>query len=203
MLSDLVAACERAWNDIKFVNPEIPPVMIVVGPGGKNKLGHFAPNRWAVREFDEETIVHEVLVSADYLDRKAEDIFCTLLHEAAHALNNTRALKDVSGNRHNKKFVGACLELGMIPPEKPSPSIGWSAAVLAPDTIRLYEKSITHIDEMLMANRIVKLKEDDKEPTSWKLACKCDLSFRVSKKFKESGCVPQCNLCNSDFELQE
>lgn len=82
--SALVASLERAWAAIAARHPDLPSAVIVVAPGSGRrraelKLGHFAAGRWDVAG----NTNPEVLVGGEGLQRGAQDVLGTLLHEAA------------------------------------------------------------------------------------------------------------------------
>src|ERR1700733_10562265 len=55
---ELVAALDRAWNDIRRRHEEVPPVVLLVGPSPsrprakRRTLGYFAPVGWSVPRSD-------------------------------------------------------------------------------------------------------------------------------------------------------
>src|SRR4051794_3091802 len=123
--AELVSALEAAWSAIRANHQEVPAVVIIVGSGTATKqakYGHFAPTRW---QHGEQALA-EVLISGEGLKRPVEEVFTTLLHEAAHALANTRGIKDTSrqGRWHNQKFAELANELGLDTTK--DPRIGWS-----------------------------------------------------------------------------
>ncbi|MCA1679383.1 MAG: hypothetical protein LC777_10760 [Actinobacteria bacterium] len=108
----LVAAVEHAWQQIRDRHPDLPRVQIVIGQGSGHRggllLGQLAPERWQPTGPNE--LVHELLVGGEGLARGADDVFTTLLHEAAHALALSRQIADSrDGRYHNQRLptVGA------------------------------------------------------------------------------------------------
>jgi hypothetical protein len=204
--SEMVRACEDAWRDIQMHNPDVPRAMIIVGSGGRQAptlYGHFAPDRWA----SEGASVHEVLLVAEHLNRGAEAVFTTLLHESVHGIAVARGIKDCSGKRHNKRFAGLCLEVGLVPPEKPSKALGFSAATLSYEAVHeTYPGTIANLDSVLRSHRKLTLNETEKKKTSWKAECQCGVSIRVGKKLYD-GFEPilaiLCNFCDSQFVVQD
>lgn len=127
--AELVSALEAAWAAIRVNHNEIPAVVIIVGSGTATKqakYGHFAPTRWQHGENQ----LAEVLISGEGLKRPVEEVFTTLLHEAAHSLADVRDIKDTSrqGRWHNQKFAALASELGLDTSK--DPRIGWSPCVL-------------------------------------------------------------------------
>src|SRR6266498_4935159 len=73
--SVVVAALERAWQQIRMRHPELPEVIVIVAAGGETarglfKWGHFAAGRWHVAGANRP----EVLVSGEGLRRGACDV---------------------------------------------------------------------------------------------------------------------------------
>ena len=127
----LVAALEACWRAIRRHHPEIPPARLVVAAGfdaRRHKLGHFAAERW--RHARKDGALPEVLIGGEGLERRPEQVFATLLHEAAHALAHAREIQDTSrqGRYHNLRFRALAEELGLV--VTPAPGIGWSATTL-------------------------------------------------------------------------
>jgi hypothetical protein len=98
----LVTALEAAWLAIVSRHPELPEAVVVVGAGSERrqglfKWGHFAAFRWRRGEQP----LHEVLVAGEGLQRPAEAVLGTLLHEGGHCLAQVRGLADTSrGGRY-------------------------------------------------------------------------------------------------------
>lgn len=147
--SMIVSAFERAWAAIQDRNPEVPDVVFITGGGivpGGLKWGHFGANHWDTAEGK----AHELFVSGEALTRPAHETLCTLLHEAAHALNHVRNEQGTSRRNayHNKTFVKAATELGLEWPEgtKPHPTIGFSSVVITEATREEYVDTIAQLE---------------------------------------------------------
>lgn len=148
--SILTAALEQAWDDIRARHDEIPEVVIVVGPtsmgrGRSDRYGHFAQRRWAVGTERR----HEVLISAEGLDRGARQVFRTLLHESVHASCCARGLQDTSrgGSYHNGTFRAEAEAFGCVC-EKNS-QIGTTTPDITDEAAAEYAESIARIDVAL------------------------------------------------------
>ena len=114
-LAPLIAESERVIAEaIKHFGLRISPDQILLTAQTKGRMkayGWFAPKRW---QDDKKEIVHEINLSAEYLNCKERDMADTLLHELAHAENEFLGIKDVSGNQmHNKKFKAMAEKIGM------------------------------------------------------------------------------------------
>lgn len=202
--SNLVAACERAWARIQQENPDVPDAVIVVGSGGRRAQtlkGHFAKDTW---DSDGKPL-HEVLIVAEQLKSGAEDVFNTLIHESVHGLAHTRKIKDVSGKRHNKKFAYLCEEVGLIPPDDPHSTLGYSDAQMDEYLTDLYADEIAAIAEELKLYRKLNLVEKKTKKTTWIAECGCERKVRLPKKTIISPDILEilCCLCDQPFELTE
>lgn len=140
-----VAAIESAWRAIQERHSEVPDVVVVSGGGTETRRGqvlvtwgHFHPEQWDTHGGQR----HELLVSGECLGRGALFTLTTVLHEAAHALNYAREIKDTSrrGKYHNKRFISAANELGMIWPDEAKPHVttGFSDVQLTDETAEAY-----------------------------------------------------------------
>jgi predicted SprT family Zn-dependent metalloprotease len=203
-LSGLVSACEDAWKAIQSTFDDVPEAVIVVGSGGRRAttlLGHFAKNSWD----NEENEVHEVLLVAENLNRTAQEIFTTLLHEAVHGIAHSRGIKDVSGKRHNKRFALLCESVGMIPPESPDPKLGYSAAVLKDACEQKFSQAIEAIDVQLKLCRKLNLVPKNSKKTTWLAECQCERKLRLPKKTIVDPYDLQivCQECGGSFFMNE
>lgn len=203
-LSGLISACEDAWRSLQEAYEDIPDAVIVVGSGGRRAttlLGHFAKNTWN----NEENEVHEVLLVAENLNRTAEEIFTTLVHEAVHGIAHNRGIRDTSGARHNKRFAALCEWVGLIPPEHPDPKIGYSDAVLSEKLERQFRSEIAAIDEQLKLSRKLKLEQKKTKKTTWVADCLCGRKVRLPKKTIEDprSLGINCINCGEEFKMSE
>lgn len=201
----LVETCEEVWEGIQENCLDVPDAFVVVGSGGrraKTLNGHFARDVW---ELDGNPI-HEVLLVAERLQRPAEEVFTTILHEAVHGIAAVRDIKDCSGKRHNKKFAELCHEVDLIPPEKPDKVLGFSAATLSLCAKTLYQEEIKKLEEALSFYRKLNLVAAEKKKTLWKAECDCGRSLRLGKGFineMPDNLKLSCGWCENDFELVE
>ena len=221
----LISALADCWTAIRARHPEVPGVVILPAPaqrGRLNVLGHFAPIRWKTRHAHD-SLLHEVVVVAEHLDRTAEDIFETLVHEAAHALNCARGIYDCSptSQYHNGKFKEAAEELGLEVAKVPN--YGWAYTVLAEGTKATYADVVVALGETLMHRRKPALvvippssppaggqtpngggDEEDPSPQgrNRKATCACAPPYiiRVSKKVIDATVV-RCDTCGQPFQL--
>lgn len=214
----MVAALESAWAAIRARNPELPPVVIVLGAGsgerGGLRLGHFAALRWGPTDVGTEdegdhadrsaAELAEVFVGGEGLARGAVDVLGTLLHEAAHALAHVRGVQDTSrqGRWHNARFKAIAEDLG-IAVEK-DPRLGWSPTSV-PDTTRdIYAGAIA---ELARALRMRRTSEPGgagkpKKPGTPACVCPCGRRIRVAVSVREAGPIV-CGVCDAEFRPEE
>lgn len=202
--AELVAALESAWTAIRANHPEVPAVVIIVGSGTSTKQakwGHFAPIRWQHGD----NRLSEVLISGEGLKRPVEEVFTTLLHEAAHALANVREIKDTSrqGRWHNQKFADLASELGLDVTK--DDRIGWSLCTLPIATADTYKPVLTDLKKALIAFRHPEVgggqaKKNNNNAVA--CACQCPRRIRVAKAVLEEGDIT-CGLCDAQFVPDE
>lgn len=223
----LIQALAAIWSAIRARHPDVPGVVLLPAPaqrGKMNVLGHFAALRWVPRK-EKGGLLHEVVVVAEHLNRSAEDITETLLHEAAHAMNFARNIHDCSASQyHNKKFMEAAQELGLEVVQVPH--YGFALTSLPKTTAELYAAETRALEEVLVhRHHAIRLPtkppgttpgggttkggEDEggnddvgREGRSRKAVCACDPPFiiRVSKKTIEATVV-RCESCGEPFRL--
>jgi hypothetical protein len=147
------------------------------------------------------------------LDRGAEDVTETLLHEAAHAMNFERGIKDCTASQyHNRSFANAAQELGLNVSQVKH--YGFAVTSLPEVTVGIYHEEIEHLREVLVHRRrnvAVRLgpgpsaQDDNKEndnpiPRSRKATCACPFIIRVSKKTINETTI-RCDNCGEPFRL--
>lgn len=216
----LIEALAAVWAAIRRRHPEVPPVVLLPAPaerGRLNVLGHFAALRWAARRAGGQAL-HEVVVVAEHLDRAAEAIVETLLHEAAHAMNFSRGIKDCSttSQYHNGHFKAAAEEMGLTVTKVKH--YGWALTAMPIETLRQYEVETRALEVVLLHRRKpkarVETKGEDKEDKegdtrddddrrtgrSRKATCPCGFIIRVSKKTMDETTI-RCESCGDPFTL--
>jgi len=94
---------------------------------------------------------HEIMVSGENLSRGGRAVFGTVAHEATHALNIARQVRDVDSNgRHNRKFADLAEQMFGLTIEQHG-SIGWSLTTVGDDCYRKWRRSIERLDEAIRA----------------------------------------------------
>ncbi|MFE2322165.1 hypothetical protein ACFXC8_56150 [Streptomyces sp. NPDC059441] len=156
----ITTALIAGWEAIRARHPEVPEAVITMATGGREstmKLAHFSAKRWRLRQGD--GVHHEVFVTAESLQGGAEEVFATLIHEGAHALNQARGVDDCSASQyHNKRFKTAAAELGLI--QKPDVSdyfkkkYGFAGTTMSDETKEAYKEQIEALDAAIHATRV-------------------------------------------------
>jgi hypothetical protein len=216
----LTIALARVWAAIRQHNPQVPEVVLLPVPnphGHKGVLGHFAALRWTARSAESGTRIHEVVVVAEHLDRSAEDIVGTLLHEAAHALNFERGVRDCSRSQyHNQQFKSAAEEVGLTVQQVPH--YGFALTALLPETATRYAVETAGLSVVLMHRRDVDTRASTPAggdtPTGAKgeegveakggrykkASCACPWNIRVARATL-AATVIRCETCGKSFSL--
>lgn len=213
----LIEALARVWTAIRERHPDVPGVVLLPAPNPhrqNNVLGHFAPLRWSPKEKNGQ-LWHEVIVVAEHLNRSAKDVVETLIHEAVHALNFARGIKDCSANQyHNKKFKEGAEELGLIVAQVRH--YGFAVTSLPAETADLYSEEIQMLEAVLIHRQLGQLSQlPPKGPNSGpsgggkgnkprsrsrKAICLCPFIIRVSKTTLEKTVI-RCETCGEPFQL--
>ena len=213
----LIAALTELWNAIRARHPSVPAVVLLPAPSPAkrmNVLGHFAPLRWKGRRPNDDRL-HEVLVVAEHLDRGAEEVLDTLLHEAAHAANHERGVKDCGKSQyHNSAFRKMAESLGLEVQQVPN--YGYAHTTLPAATAQLYETGLAALREVLISrHRPIALvtgtasgvntptddePDDEDGPRSrhLKAMCACGFVIRASKKTLQNTVI-RCETCGEPF----
>jgi hypothetical protein len=175
----LLAALEEAWSAIRRHHPEIPHVRVAITSG----LDRRRPELSYLGQFTSaQDLNHhgpgarpEVTIAGEMLDDGAQALFATLLHEAAHALAEVRAVTATSEDRcyHDRRFKLLAEELGLR--SSHAPAVGWSAVVLTEATTRRYAAPIAALERAI---------------TTVRRRCLRGSSRRVSRFARELGLAP-------------
>lgn len=213
----LVTALARIWATIRSRHPAVPGVVVLAAPNphrATNVLGHFSALRWKAKAAGAERL-HEVVIVAEHLDRKAEDILETLIHEAAHAMNFARGVHDCSRSQyHNTRFKEAAEELGLT--VERVPHYGWALTRLPAETAAKYQDEVVQLRAALIHRQTSVAQpsgpaaggdasdpdaaDGDDGPRSrhLKATCACPFVIRTSKKTLSSTTV-RCERCGDVF----
>ncbi len=140
-ISAAIAELTRAFDELRplFIGvkkSEPRPLILIQTTGRKSAYGWMAPNHW--RNGKKKTL-HEITITAEYLNRGTADIGETMLHEMAHWANLVQGIKDCSkGQYHNAKFKAAAEAVGLIVTKHRSR--GWATTELGPEGKRHIRK---------------------------------------------------------------
>lgn len=215
----LTVALARVWTAIRTFHPQVPVVMLLAAPnphGHRGVLGHFAALRWHAKPDQAGRRFHEVIVVAEHLDRTAEDIVGTLLHEAVHALNFERGLRDCSRSQyHNQLFKQTAQELGLAVEQVDH--YGFAKTSMLPETAMRYAVETAHLSIVLMHRRdeapgrqddesgkvgVETPSEGDKEADTGgrykKASCSCPFNIRVARATLAATTI-RCDRCGEAF----
>jgi len=215
----LIEALAQVWSKIRERHPEVPGVVLLAAPAHRDQLhvlGHFAALRWRRRQ-EQGHHLHEVVVIAEHLNRPVEEIVETLIHEAAHALNFERGIKDCTQSQyHNRRFRDAALELGLLVEQVRH--YGYALTSLPAATALIYQEEMSQLREVLVHRYRPEFvlggakpaeddgddgQEDDNQKTrtrSRKATCACPFIIRVSKTTIEATTI-RCEKCGEAFRL--
>ncbi len=219
---ELTIALSEVWKAVQSHHPEVPHVVLLAAPNphtNTNVLGHFAALRWTATP-GHGGILHEVVVVAEHLNRSAEDIVATLLHEAAHALNFSRGIHDCSRSQyHNRKFEVAAKELGLDVTQVAH--YGFALTAMPTETAQRYHAETDALRQVLMHRRpMVSASkpagtsngegdsagtDTDSEPPETggrykKASCKCPYNIRVARATLAATTI-RCESCGEAFLL--
>lgn len=155
----VTSALVEAWDAIRARHKDVPEAVISMATGGRAsavELAHFAPRRWRLREGDD--LHHEVFVTAESLADGAPKVFGYLLHEATHAANENRGVKDCSASQyHNKEFRKTAEAMGLVERpdvgEKWKKKYGFAGTELGDEAAKTYAKEIAALDKAMHATR--------------------------------------------------
>lgn len=144
--SGILAALERCWAKIRQRHPQVPDVVMILGPGdlkpGQVKFGHWSPARWTLTDGTRP----EVLITGECFELGAAETVGVLLHEAAHGLAWARKINDTSrqGRYHNTDFRILAEELGLA--VKKDAVFGFNDTSMTKAALDVYEAEIRDLD---------------------------------------------------------
>lgn len=198
-LGGLVLALEAAWGAIQIWHPEIRPAAIRIGEGRRSGspglvLGHFGRGFWRRPEDEGD----EIMISGECLAYGGDQVFGTLLHEAAHALAAARGVKDTSRQRryHNGEYKALAEELLLA--VEHDDRIGWSVTSLRPEAAGRYAAQISEIAAAIAACRSVPARpRKPRKPGPVTLRCMCR-EIRAAEATIDVGEI-LCRACGTLF----
>jgi hypothetical protein len=197
--SSIVQALDDVWQAAVRRHPDLPAdVVLTVGSVRRGrKLGHFAPGCWAA----DDGTRHEVLVVAEALNRGPLDVLDTVLHEAAHGLNQARGQSGASrnGRYHNRVYAAAAQELGLDVAEMPP--YGLAQTAVPATTAKAYARELRRLTDALTVYRM-RSKSTGGTPTNSNVVATCGCTparkVRVARGTLALGPIT-CGLCAQAF----
>ena len=149
MLKNMQEVLEYGFDVLNkvYFNSELPPIVISIMSSPRTN-GHFTCGRvWRA----EETLMHEINISAEHLDRPIENIMATLQHEMVHYYCEINDIADTSqyGRYHNGKFKSEAEARGLIITR--ADGIGWSVTTPSENFIKVLKEH--NIEKPLDINR--------------------------------------------------
>ncbi len=208
----LMAALRDIWQAIRARHPGVPDVVLLPAPNPlrtNNVLGYFAAVRWQRNTGGAR--LSEVVVVAEHMNRGAEDILSTLLHEAAHAMNFHAGIRDVSKSAyHNKLFRAAAEGLGLK--VERVDHYGYAETTVPELTAQRYIALTSQLDRALMFRSSEvsvptpsdgedsgdTATESKPQPRSRKATCPCGFIIRVARKTMTETVI-RCDQCAQPF----
>lgn len=189
-LAPLIVEGERLIKEAcAYYKLETKPenIVLTIQTRGKREstLGWFWAKRW---KKDKKDPVHEINLSAETL--ATNDAGETLIHELAHAENETKGIKDVSNRVHNKHFKAMAEHLGLKVLERDK-SVGFGFTELDKGAKDFLEKinfsraifdraRLTPTGRKKVGSRLIKCVCPD-----------CEYTVRTTQKWLDIG-LPQC-----------
>ena len=196
----LIRALAACWTAIQHYHPDVPDVVLLPSPsrlGRRRVLGHFAALRWTGAQQHDEGLIHEVAVVAERLDRSAELVFETLLHEAAHARNFNLDIRDCSKSQYHNRFFKVSAELLGLDVAQVD-HYGWAHTRMPLATETRFRVEIDAIASVLIHRRGRSLTTTRSRTRSRKATCGCPHIIRASRTVLERTRIV-CSTCNEPF----
>jgi hypothetical protein len=231
-ISPIVEALTEVWDSLaRHAREEhgvtVAPALIVIQRSDAKrgvKLGHITTlPAWKTGDGQAR---HEVVITGECLRRLPADVFGTLAHECAHAVNIAKGVKDTDSNgRHNTRFRDTAQDVfGLLISQVGS--IGWSATEVPEETQAVWSSEIDAIRTAVTAYALTGLvapttgkgkgtgdgeegtgEGEGEEPKKRdknliKAVCGCGKSIRAGRATIEE-CEPACKKCGERFQPEE
>lgn len=193
----LIRALSACWSGIQHLHPDVPDVVLLPSPArsGRRALGHFAALRWSSSEG---SALHEVAVVAEHLDRSAEFVFETLMHEAAHARNFALGIRDCTASQYHNKHFKASAELLGLSVER-TKHYGWAKTSLTREATARFQLEVDGLASVLIHRRGRSLTRARSGSRLRKATCACPLIIRASRAVLSRTRII-CETCNTPFQ---
>lgn len=201
-----VQVLESAWQLLREIVPEIPPVVLTfIDMKSRHRLrGYIAYSTWRKRRGS----AHEIAISPKLIGRPT-DLLATMLHEAAHGVLYATGQDGGMGSSryyHKKEFRDQCQRLG-LKCEFLNTRYGWTVTSWPPSGVpNRYKPIIALLRGKLPAGTETspkyKIKGRRLPATGHTmLVCKCaggTRSVYVKKSVLEAGGIV-CSFCGQEF----
>lgn len=140
---ELIKIQELLYQAFDYFNAELcksslpKPIITVLSRGAKRRvLGWMWQDKWSVGE----ELRHEIMISAETLDRTFDEVMETMLHEMAHLYNAHAKINDVNpAGRHNKKFKKTAEDVFKLKVASDK-KLGWAFTALTEESQELIDK---------------------------------------------------------------
>ena len=183
----------------RLFDAEIANPIITLQKEKQNVLGHYLIETTWFNGCDE---YNEININPLRLSENAYTILGILLHEMCHAYNAQNGIKDVSGKKHNKKFIALAESVGLIDGENDG---NWGYTVPTEDLIDNFnewfdEDFISELNDCIYMYLDVEEKPKKKRAkTIFKYTCpNCGMEVKAKA---EKNIV--CGACNEQLEMEE
>jgi hypothetical protein len=163
----------------------------------KHILGWYSPDCWINGRFRlHEIVLTPIAVSAGLV--KAAGV---LAHELVHLVNAVADVKDTSRqNRyHNRQFRDTAVAVGLLVPNSPDPTFGWSETTLGPELKAFVRETAKAEDLTVREFRYTRRVAPKAVPSLVKLACRCG-NFVYVTRARVGLIRVWCNACESCME---
>ena len=195
----------------KYFDNELPAVVITIQSGASKKAyGWFGKDFWEEHraEEDEETVhntLHEINISAEYLNRPLPNLCGTICHVMVHLYCAINDIKDTSNKNvyHNKRFKEEAEKRGLF--IEKAPTIGYSVTTPSQEftdfinTIDVDKSHFAFARKMKFKSKNGKENDDgDKTPTTTYICQMCGAKVRGNV-----GLSLHCNACDCDMESKK
>ncbi len=172
---DVLAGMEQLLADIaqrleRHPGTELPGI----GDVGETVVLYAATTRRAAYGWYRADIWHhaghgqrfaEIVLNADHLDRPADEVFRTLVHELVHAYAAATGINDTSrgGTYHNNRFGELAIRAGLVVERRPG--AGCFTVGISPLGDAVYGDLVDDLDNLLTLHRTPRRRRRDTDTT--------------------------------------
>lgn len=196
ILTELAAALDF----IRETHPDVPTGIALTIENGRGKThGHFHANQWEDVDSAGSKLGkrHELTMASDSLNRGAEHVLTTLIHEAGHALAKNTGVKDTSrqGRYHGDKFRTIAEGMGLECTK--DSKIGTRTTGLNTWAKSHYAPTLAKLEAVLTTYRVPTAEKEKAPKTTIRVQCGCEMPVTVPIKWWEDfgSDNMRCGLC--------